>query len=118
MSQRQQVEVISVERRRRFTAEEKSRIVAETLQPGASVAAVAARHELVPRLIYMWKSRLKHGGLLPVLQNSSDAFVQAATVAAATETVLRVHLQDPLVLDFPVGADPRYLAAVFRSLRD
>lgn len=119
MSQRQHVKVITgVERRRRFSAEEKGRLVAETFQPGASIAAVAARHDLSPRLLYLWRSRLKQAGLLPPAQERHDAFVEAATVATGVESVVRVHLQHPMVIDFPVGMDPRQVAAVLRSLRD
>jgi transposase-like protein len=35
------VEVLSVQHRRRFTAEEKQRLVAETHQPGMNVSIVA-----------------------------------------------------------------------------
>jgi transposase len=47
-----QIEIISArERRRRWSVEEKQRIVAETQEPGESVRAVAARHDLYPNLL-------------------------------------------------------------------
>jgi transposase len=44
-----QIEIINGwERRRRWSLEEKLRIVAESREPGASVRAVAARHDVYP----------------------------------------------------------------------
>src|SRR3954469_25259414 len=52
-----------VEQRRRFSAEQKRRLVAETLRPGASVAAVAREHGVHPNQLFRWR-RLARGGLL------------------------------------------------------
>jgi transposase len=49
--------------RRRRTEDEKRRIVEETLQPGASVAVVARRHELNANVVISWR-RLFQKGLL------------------------------------------------------
>jgi transposase len=49
--------------RRRRTEQEKRRIVEETLQPGASVAVVARRHELNANVVFSWR-RLFQKGLL------------------------------------------------------
>jgi transposase len=47
------VEVITgVARRRRFTAEQKMPIIAETMQPGVSMSYVARRHGLSPSLVF------------------------------------------------------------------
>ena len=56
-------DLTGVERRRRFSAEEKRRLVAETLRPGASVAAVAREHGLHPNQLFKWR-RLAREGLL------------------------------------------------------
>jgi len=48
-------EVISVvERRRRWSTEEKLQILIAALEPGASVTAVAERHGVTRNLIYQW----------------------------------------------------------------
>ena len=47
--------------RRRWTAEEKRRIVEETRAPGASVSVVARRHDLNANLLFKWK-RLEEAG--------------------------------------------------------
>jgi len=41
--------------RRRWTAEEKRRVVEETRAPGASVSVVARRHDLNANLLFKWK---------------------------------------------------------------
>jgi transposase-like protein len=59
------VEIIgSRERRRRWVAEEKLRIVAETHEPGASVRAVAARHDVYPSLLRTWRRQVREGRLV------------------------------------------------------
>ncbi len=47
--------------RRRWTAEEKRRIVGETRAPGASVSVVARRHDINANLLFKWK-RLAEAG--------------------------------------------------------
>jgi transposase len=52
------------ERRRRWSAEQKLRMVAETEEAGASVAAVAARHDVVPSLLHTWRRQVRRGQLM------------------------------------------------------
>jgi transposase len=52
------------ERRRRWAAEEKLRIVAETHEPGASVRVVAARHDVYPNLLRTWRRQVREGRLV------------------------------------------------------
>lgn len=57
------VEVItSVQRRRRWSAAEKVRLVEETMQPGSSVSFVARRTGISPSLLFRWKRRMVEGG--------------------------------------------------------
>ena len=49
--------------RRRWTDEEKRRIVAETEAPGSSVSAVACRHDLNSNLLFRWRRQFRQGGL-------------------------------------------------------
>lgn len=51
-------------RNRRWPDEVKARIVAETLEPGASVGAVARRHGITPNHISSWRGRAKRGELI------------------------------------------------------
>lgn len=59
---RQRVDVrIGVERRRRWSREEKLRIVRESLEPGAIVTEVARRNEVSASLIYAWRRQALAG---------------------------------------------------------
>jgi transposase len=49
------------ERRRRWSIEEKLRIVAETEEPGARVTDVAARHGVYPGLLFTWRRQVRDG---------------------------------------------------------
>lgn len=50
------------ERRRRHGAEEKVRLVEQTLQPGMTVSAVARLQGVSPSLRFQWRRRLAEGG--------------------------------------------------------
>jgi transposase len=52
------------ERRRRWSIEEKLRIVAETDEPGARVTEVAARHGVYPGLLFTWRRQVRDGLLV------------------------------------------------------
>ena len=56
-------EVLGVERRRRWSDDEKLEIVLEVGVGGASVTQVAQRHELTRSQIYGWRRDLKKKGL-------------------------------------------------------
>ena len=61
------VEVItSVQRRRRWSAEEKTRIVQETYAPGMSVSLVARRHGIAPNPLFSWRRLYAEGALSAV----------------------------------------------------
>src|SRR4051794_20091364 len=51
------------ERRRRWSVEEKLRIVGETHERGACVRAVAARHDVYPSLLHYWRRQVREGRL-------------------------------------------------------
>lgn len=55
-SNKERIEVItSVQRRRRWSAEEKAAIVQETYAPGTSVSYVARRHGVAPSQVFQWR---------------------------------------------------------------
>jgi transposase-like protein len=50
------VEIItSVQRRRRWAAAEKVRMVEETFEPGMTVSLVARRHGVAPNQLFTWR---------------------------------------------------------------
>jgi transposase len=57
------VEVFSgVQRRRRYSLEQKLAAVAEASQPGMSISFVARRHGISPSLLFGWRRRMTEGG--------------------------------------------------------
>ena len=56
------IELITGEtRRRRWTAEEKARILAESFEPGAKVSEVALRHGVNRGLLWTWRRQARKG---------------------------------------------------------
>jgi len=51
-----------VERRRRFSVEQKLLVLAETTPPGANMSEVARRHGLVPARVYKWRRLSQSSG--------------------------------------------------------
>ncbi|MDB5317004.1 MAG: transposase [Rhodospirillales bacterium] len=58
----ERVEIITgIQRRRRYTSDEKVRLVEQTMQPGLTVSAVARLHGVSPSLLFQWR-RMAEGG--------------------------------------------------------
>jgi transposase len=82
------------ERRRRWSSSEKTRIVAESLAPGAVVTAVAQRHDVHPNLLHHWRRQAKlaavdggrQHGFLPVTVTAPAGL--EATAAGSIEIEL------------------------------
>lgn len=62
-------------RRRLWSVEEKRRIVAETLEPGASVSMVARRHDVNANMLFTWRRQAEAGF------SSAVTLVPAAIIA-------------------------------------
>lgn len=80
-------EVISVvARRRRWTLEQKLALVGEVLRPGASVAAVADRHEMSRSLLFDWRRQVREGTMPGVVRaDAAPALVPVRVVEAAAQ---------------------------------
>ena len=75
------IEVITGrERRRRWTAEQKREIPAESLQPGTSPVMVARRYGISSGLLYTWRQQLLCGALGAVI-DTKQRFVRVDVVA-------------------------------------
>jgi transposase len=71
------VEVItSVERRRRWSLSEKQQLVAASLEPGASVSAIARQAGIQPGQLYGWRRQLRAA--------AATAFAPVQVAAEAT----------------------------------
>ena len=69
--------------RRRWPDEQKARIVAETLRPGATVDEIARRHGLNSNHLSSWRTLARKGKL--VLPAPEDAVEFAAMIVAPSE---------------------------------
>lgn len=61
--------LVRIERRRRWSDEEKLAILKETTEPGAIMSLVARRHGIGTGQLYTWRRHLLHGamaGFVPV----------------------------------------------------
>jgi transposase len=57
------VEVFAgIQRRRRYSADQKLAVVQEAAQPGMMISYVARRHGIALSLIFGWRRRMKEGG--------------------------------------------------------
>jgi transposase len=72
-----------VERRRRYTTEQKLTVVAEASAPGASISEVARRHDLLPSQVFKWR-RLVELGVIGLKGTSELPSLVAADVVAPT----------------------------------
>lgn len=57
------IEMVGAEPRRRFSDDDKARIVSEAMMPGASVLDVARRHRVCTSLVYRWRRTLLRDGV-------------------------------------------------------
>jgi transposase len=129
--------ITGVERRRKWSAEEKAEIVAESLAEGAVVSEVARRHGLSPQQLFGWRARLRDA--VAGSASSSDAmpaFVPAiveneppspaALASPAAVVAMGTTCAKPAPIEISLGriivrvradADPRALTTVLKALR-
>ena len=82
----ERVEVFAgIQRRRRYTAEQKMAVVQESAQPGMTISYVARRHGIAPSLIFGWRRRMSEGGKEAI--RADDEVVARAEVLALQRQV-------------------------------
>jgi transposase len=123
------IEVITGKRRRRrWTAEEKTRIVAESFEEGANISEVARRHGVVRGLLTVWRHKfsvaagVRASGFVPIRigGESPTARVEAPgrfpVDAGRYCGVIEIELSGARIRVEP-GVDARTLATVLSALR-
>ena len=107
--------------RRRWSAEAKARIVAESLAPGVVISAVARRHDLRPQQLFAWRHQARQGRLVrpaealafvPVVTDAADAPPASTTSAGLIEVAL-----GGAGVRVPPDVDGRLLATVLRAVQ-
>jgi transposase len=114
-------------RRRRWSAEDKARIVEETLVPGACVSEVARRWQLSSQQVFGWRRAARHGiSTVPVTTagHMASSFVPIVTGSNAITTVplavapaIEVRLAGAVVRVVSGMDDAAQLTAVLRAIR-
>jgi len=90
--------------RRRYTRAFKEQVLAEALQPGESLAAVAIRHGLNPNMVHKWRNTLVRPDQNAFLHLPPPASSAAARSAGQHDTI-RIEVPTPqgqLVVHWPV----------------
>jgi transposase len=115
-------------RRLRRSDEERARILAESFEPGANIAAVARRHGVNGGLLHYWRKRAKAEGreaaavrrplFVPVAIAEAS---EAAVCATAPESVPRGRMIEIETggarVRVPEGVDAKTLSVVLAALR-
>src|SRR5690349_16174528 len=84
------VEIItSVQRRRRWTASEKVRMVEETFEPGMTVSLVARRRGVAPNQLFTWRRLVAQGSLTAA--GSGEEVVPASDYRALQSQIRELH---------------------------
>ena len=82
------VEVLGgVERRRRWSRDDKMRIIEETLAPGAVVTEIARRHGIATSLVFTWRRRAR----LATATSAGPRLVPVQVAAAAAENLRTIE---------------------------
>jgi transposase len=120
---RRRVEVTGVVRRRRWSDEEKGRIVAEAIAPDAVIADVARRHDLVPQ--HLW-NRIKAAreGRFALPGDGLPAFVRVVSVQSGQASEPAPDIRSSAIelvigavtVRVPAGAGPQDIEAVLRAV--
>jgi transposase len=109
--------------RRRWSADDKARIVEETLAPGATVSEVARRYDIRPQQLFAWRRGMRIEG-----PEAPMTFVPALVEAPARAEPARpravragrgdIELEiDGVAMRVRRGAEPRTVAAVIKALK-
>ncbi|NKJ09967.1 transposase [Rhizobium sp. SG741] len=96
--------------------DEKARLVAATLQPGANVSAIARGAGLDPSQLYDWRRKAIASGSIAPLSKSVDAQVRFAQVEAVAGSAVEIVIGDAVVR---VGGDvaTERLVKILRAVR-
>lgn len=113
------VEVITgVERRRRWSGDEKRAIVAESFAPGAIVAEVARRVDVSPGQIYRWRQEVRTAvaGFAPLLIAAPEVAESTAGPRCPGEPVIELEFAGKIVVRIPASIPAELATAVVKAL--
>jgi transposase len=110
-------------RRRKWSDDDKARIVAETLEPGAVVAEVARRWQVCSQQVFTWRREMRAGtaarlGFVPIVAEAPAPAPTCEPMAAlhSTRPAIEVGLAGA-VLRVEPGTDRDTLTTVLQAIR-
>jgi transposase len=108
-------------RRRSWSDDEKRRIVAESVEAGASIAEVARRYDLNANLLFTWRRRLgvKSGGggeLTPMLPVMISTEAAPATTSSGPSGRMEIFLAEGERIVVGADVDATALTRVLKAL--
>lgn len=121
-------DILGLERRRRWSDEEKLEIVLSVGVDGATVTQVAQRHDVTRQQIYAWRHQLKKKGVvsaspetlfLPVgLDRPTELVMQTAAICTGAPRPAQIELQlaNGRCLRFDSALDTVTLTHVIRAV--
>ena len=120
------VEVItSVERRRRWSRDEKLRIVAESAQPGRTASQVARDRGIAPGQLFTWRRQLLSealaggvvgDGFVAVAIANEPVAAACAGLAVVGERAIEIRLPNGVVIGVSNGVEVEPLRRVLSAL--
>ena len=119
------VEIFQGQARRRWSEDDKRRLVAETLAPGETVHGVARRHGVSTSQLFAWRKRLRAGGRAPAVPAPRVPGFAAVAIAPvpplpavgeAPPGLIEIELAGGDRVRISGAADPAVVAAALRAL--
>jgi transposase len=113
-------------RRRKWSDDDKARIIAETAQPGAVVSEVARRWQVTPQQVFDWRRQARRAlaaatapaepAFVPIVAETPAPAPEPMAAPARTTPAIEVKLAGAVLRVSP-GTDADLLAAVLRAVR-
>jgi transposase len=125
------VEIFQGQARRRWSAEEKRRLVAETFAPGATVHGVARRHGVNTSQLFTWRKQLRVELDPPAAAPTPPGFaavmiapaapptakgMEAPSGASATCGLIEIELPEGSRVRISGAPDPAMVTAALQAL--
>lgn len=101
---------------RHWTDEEKARLVAEALSPGANVSAIARSQGLDPSQLYAWRRKALSSGMVAPLTDGPSAPVKFTRFEAVGSSMVEIVVGD-VVVRAGGDVDADHLAKILRVVR-
>ncbi|WP_243080208.1 IS66-like element accessory protein TnpA [Candidatus Rhodoblastus alkanivorans] len=114
--------ISGAERRRRWSDEDRARILAASFEPGAVIAEVARREDVCTSLVFKWRREMREAveadasGFAPVVIKPAPAAPCSSPSTNLGSAVIEVELREARVR-IHAGAPSSVIAAALKALQ-